>query len=258
VSPMRDKNDFRRGLGAVDFTLLVIGAVIGADVYVVAAMGSSYLGPAQLVAWLIGGVLAAVIALAFVQCAAIAPGIGGSYAYARYLSYFFPHLTFVSSAFVKVALVAVVTAVNVRGMRAGGQINDVLTVAKLLPLAVLILSGLGFVIFRPGVAVQHVIPFAPLGWGGFGGAVLLHGIAVIALGAVMFEIRQNTWYRATLIAHEFALGERQFERWAEHRERWLLRSLSHLPRQIQESSTEESLNRTPRDRPKTRKLEVKR
>jgi amino acid transporter len=74
---------FRRELGALDFTLLVIGAVIGADVYVVAALGAAYLGPAQLVAWVAAGVLAAIIALAFVQCAAIYPEIGGSYAYAR-------------------------------------------------------------------------------------------------------------------------------------------------------------------------------
>src|SRR5690348_6965999 len=70
-------------LGAFDFTLLVVGAVIGADVYIVAAMGAAFLGPAQLVAWLAGGVLAALIALAFVQCAAIAPEVGGSYAYTR-------------------------------------------------------------------------------------------------------------------------------------------------------------------------------
>jgi len=35
-------------------------------VYVVAALGASSLGPAQLVAWLVAGLLAALIALAFV------------------------------------------------------------------------------------------------------------------------------------------------------------------------------------------------
>jgi hypothetical protein len=70
---------FRPDLSRADFTLLVIGAVIGADVYVVAAMGASSLGPAQLVAWLVAGVLAALIALAFVQCAAIDSNVGGSY-----------------------------------------------------------------------------------------------------------------------------------------------------------------------------------
>ena len=48
--------DLQRRLDCLqDFTLLVIGAVIGADVYVVAALGAALLGPAQLVAWLVGG-----------------------------------------------------------------------------------------------------------------------------------------------------------------------------------------------------------
>src|SRR5438552_3722594 len=74
---------FSSELGVFEFTLLVIGAMIGADVYVVAAMGATFLGPAQLIAWLAAGALSAVIALAFVQCSAIDPDVGGSYAYAR-------------------------------------------------------------------------------------------------------------------------------------------------------------------------------
>jgi basic amino acid/polyamine antiporter, APA family len=41
----------RPDLNLFDFTLLVIGAVIGADIYVVAAVGAGLLGPAQLAAW---------------------------------------------------------------------------------------------------------------------------------------------------------------------------------------------------------------
>ena len=62
-----------RDLRLLDFTLLVIGAVIGADVYVVAAVGASLLGPAQLAAWLVAGLLAALIGLAFVQCLPAGP-----------------------------------------------------------------------------------------------------------------------------------------------------------------------------------------
>jgi amino acid transporter len=197
--------NLRAELGAFDFTLLVIGAVIGADVYIVASMGAAFLGPAQLVAWLVAGVLAAVIALAFVQCAAILPRVGGSYAYARaafgpfvgfvagwalyvgewvalpvfplafvnYLAFFLPHLSGASVTLIKVALFGLVTAVNIFGVRAGGKSNDVLTIAKLFPLAVLICGGIAFALFRPNLAGQHLTPFAPLGWGGLGSAVLL-------------------------------------------------------------------------------------
>lgn len=198
-------SQFRPDIGRLDFTLLVIGAVIGADVYVVAAMGAQFLGPAQLVAWLAAGVLAALIALAFVQCAAIDSDVGGSYAYARtafgpfvgflagwalYVGEWvalpvFP-LAFVNYAnrllpddmpapaatFVKVALIATVTAVNVFGVRKGARLNDVLTIGKLVPLAVLILFGLAFAAFRHGQVSAHLHPFAPLGWGDFGSAIV--------------------------------------------------------------------------------------
>src|SRR5438477_508678 len=59
------QDDVHRDLRAFDFTLLVVGAIIGADVYVVAGLGAQFLGPAQLVAWLVAGVLAALIAVAF-------------------------------------------------------------------------------------------------------------------------------------------------------------------------------------------------
>ena len=73
----------RADLGVSDFTLLVVGAIVGADIYVVSAMGAKFLGPAQLVAWVVAGLLAAVTALAFVQCSAILPKVGGTYAYTR-------------------------------------------------------------------------------------------------------------------------------------------------------------------------------
>jgi len=45
----------RRDLSLWDFTLLVGGAVIGADISVAAAIGASLPGPTQLVAWLAAG-----------------------------------------------------------------------------------------------------------------------------------------------------------------------------------------------------------
>jgi APA family basic amino acid/polyamine antiporter len=196
---------FRPDMGRLDFTLLVIGAVIGADVYVVASMGAQFLGPAQLVAWAAAGVLAAFIALAFVQCAAIDSDVGGSYAYAR--SAFGPFVGFLAgwalyagewvalpvfplafvnyanrllpgdmpwaaATLVKVALIATVTTVNLAGVRKGALLNDVLTIGKLLPLGVLIVLGLAFAAFHHGQTTGHLQPFAPIGWGGFGSAIV--------------------------------------------------------------------------------------
>jgi basic amino acid/polyamine antiporter, APA family len=194
-----------RDLTLLDFTLLVIGAVVGADVYVVAAIGAGLLGPAQLVAWIIAGLLAAIIGIAFVQCATVQPRVGGSYAYVRsafgplvgflagwalyvgewialpvfpvafsnYLTYFVPDLSPTGSLIVKAALIAAVLISNIAGARASARLNDVLTVAKLLPLVVLIVAGVALIALRPDVSLAHLRPFAPLGWSGLGPAVLV-------------------------------------------------------------------------------------
>lgn len=198
-------SDFRAELGRGDFTLLVIGAVIGADIYVVAAMGAQFLGPAQLVAWLAAGVLAAIIALAFVQCAALDSGVGGSYAYARtafgpfvgflagwalyagewvalpvfplafvnYLDRLLPgNLPSAAATAVEIGLIAAITAVNLVSVKKGAALNDVLSIGKLVPLAILIAAALAFAVVRHGQAGDHLHPFAPLGWSHFGSAVV--------------------------------------------------------------------------------------
>jgi len=59
-----------------DVTNLVVGAIIGADVYVASAFGAGILGPASLLAWVVAGVMAVVIALCFAQCAALLITLG--------------------------------------------------------------------------------------------------------------------------------------------------------------------------------------
>ncbi|HEY5477207.1 MAG TPA: APC family permease [Tepidiformaceae bacterium] len=196
---------FRRELGLFDFTLLVIGAIVGADVYVVAGLGAQSLGSAQLVSWIAAGILAAFIGLAFVQCAAICSSVGGSYAYAHeafgplagftagwalylgecialpifpiafanYLDYFVPVHSGVGAVTAKLAVVAGVTTINFFGARAGSRLNDVLTLTKLVPLVLLIVAAVGLIFLHPGQASGHLTPFVPLGWGGFGAATVV-------------------------------------------------------------------------------------
>lgn len=241
--PEPGASGLRRDLNAVDFTLLVIGAAIGADVYIVAALGAARLGPAQLVAWLLAGLLAALIALTFVQCAAICPEVGGSYAYARhafgpfagftagwalyvgewialpvfplafvmYLRNFVPHLTGIEQEMIRVALVAAVTGVNVIGVRMGGRLNDVLTVVKLLPLALLILVAIAFTLRYPSAAGSHLHPFVPLGWGGLGAAVVpifwaYAGFELAVLPAGEVQQPRRTLPRGLLIGMTIVTG----------------------------------------------------
>ena len=192
-------------LSFFDVTNLVVGAAIGASIYFVASLSSAYLGPASLAVWVLAGVIAILIALNFAEAAALVPHVGGSFAYAReawgdfagflvgwplwiaeiaalavmpvafvrYLTFFVPGLTFIQGTVIKILLVAVLTYTNVRGVKLAGRANDVLTIAKVSPLLLLIVAGFVYLALHPGTASSNLIPFAPLGPGNFGPALVL-------------------------------------------------------------------------------------
>ncbi|WP_231553465.1 hypothetical protein [Methanobacterium formicicum] len=53
----------KRELGLFDVVNLVIGTIVGADIYIAAAFGAGYLGPSSIFAWLLAGLMAITIAL---------------------------------------------------------------------------------------------------------------------------------------------------------------------------------------------------
>ena len=179
TSGAEEAGGFRRSIGLFDFTLLVIGAVVGDGIYVVGSLGAQAMGPAQLVAWAVGGALAMLIGISFVQCATIDSEVGGSYAYTRmaygpFLGFiagwtlyigewtalsafptaftrYFESLTGIDHGFapaVKVALIVSVTVLNLSGVKQGARTNDLLTVMKLLPLALLVVVPMDFRVLR--------------------------------------------------------------------------------------------------------------
>ena len=192
-------------LSLFDVTNLVIGAIIGADVYVASAFGAKLLGPFSLVVWVVAGIIAIVIALCFAQCAALLPKVGGPYAYAHaawgsfagfivgwslwlaewlslavfpvaftnYLMYFFPNLNWAAQIVVKVLFVVFLIVTNIIGVKAAGRTNDVLTLVKLVPLLFFAVIGLLFIASNAGIAAGHYSPFVPSGFGGFGAALVL-------------------------------------------------------------------------------------
>lgn len=65
------------------------------------------------------------------------------------------------------------TFINIRGVKAAGKVNDILTIIKLAPLILLIVIGFGFFAFNPGILISNYVPFAPQGFGNFGVALVL-------------------------------------------------------------------------------------
>ena len=195
----------QRKLSLFDVTNLVIGAIIGADIYVASSFGAGFLGPFSLVVWVVAGLIAIVIALCFAQCAMMLPKVGGPYAYAtrawgpfagfivgwslwlaewvslavfplaftRYLMFFVPNLDVLTQSLVKVIFVAFLAVTNIVGVRAAGRVNDVLTLLKLAPLVFFVIAGLSWIIVSPSVALANFSPFAPFGFAGFGSAIVL-------------------------------------------------------------------------------------
>jgi len=192
-------------LSLFDVTNLVVGAIIGADIYVASSFGAGYLGPFSLLVWVFAGLIAIVIALCFAQCAALIPKVGGPYAYAkeawgpfagftvgwslwfaewislavfplaftRYLMFFFPNMDLLTQILVKGVFVAFLAVTNIVGVKAAGKINDVLTIAKLAPLIFFAVAGLSWMILNPSVTAANFMPFLPFGFTNFGTALVL-------------------------------------------------------------------------------------
>jgi len=195
----------RSELTLFDVTNLVVGAIIGADIYVASSFGAGLLGPFSLVAWVLAGVIGVIIALNFAQCAAMLPSVGGPYAYAKevwgsfagftvgwslwlaewlslavfpvaftqYLMFFTGNLDWFTQALIKTAFVIFLVVTNTIGIKAAGRTNDALTLIKIAPLLFFSAAGLIYICLNPGVAAANLSPFLPADFSGFGTALVL-------------------------------------------------------------------------------------
>lgn len=195
----------KRKLSLFDVINLVVGTIVGADIYIAAAFGAGFLGPASLVAWVIAGLMAIVVALSFAECSSVLPRAGGPYVYAKeafgdfvgflvgwslliagwsalavfplafvaYLQYFFPNMSFLLQTVVKIIFVLFLAFINYVGAKDAGIANDILTIIKVTPIIILTLIGIGYFILNPQVLTSNYSPFLPLGLGSLGSAIVL-------------------------------------------------------------------------------------
>jgi basic amino acid/polyamine antiporter, APA family len=165
-------------LTRLDLTMIAIGASIGSGIFLTpSSIALALPAPAWIFGvWIAGGVLTLCGALSFAELGAMMPRSGGIYAYlseaygelvgflygwayllvvttgsiaalavafATYAGYFVP-LGPGGTRFVAFAALALVTVVNVLGVRAGAVMTDALTVLKLAGIAALVVVGLAF------------------------------------------------------------------------------------------------------------------
>jgi APA family basic amino acid/polyamine antiporter len=163
-----------RRLGLFDATMIVMGGIIGAGIFVNPAVVARNVHTPLLVlgAWLIGGMIALIGAFVYAELAALRPRVGGQYAYLR--DAYHPIVAFlygwtlllvvqtggmagaaiifgryfcelfglsISEQVVATAALAILTAVNCLGVRAGSNVQSALMIIKLLAIALLIGVG---------------------------------------------------------------------------------------------------------------------
>ena len=189
-----------RGLGLVATTALVAGNIIGSGIYVIPASLADAAGPLSLLAWPIvaigylalnavyadlaeaypiqGGLqvyagmafgpLAALITATLYWISCVVGNAAFMTAFVGYATVFFPVFHEPLAAFLLAqALLWTMTAVNAAGVKAGGAVQTVTTVLKIMPLLLLAAA------LVPHASAANLIPFAPKGWGALFPAIAL-------------------------------------------------------------------------------------
>jgi APA family basic amino acid/polyamine antiporter len=187
-----------------DTISIIVGSIIGADIYIASAITAGLIGPFSLVIWILAAVVATLIATVFAYCSYYVPRVGGPFAFVsvafddfwgfvtgwslwvaelvslpvfaiafvRYLGYYLP-LAPPAEILVKGLFIGGLTMVNIIGVRAAGRVNDILTIIKLVPLILLVVLGAIFFVRDPANFFGNYQPLVPLGLGNFGTALVL-------------------------------------------------------------------------------------
>lgn len=198
--PSSQAPQLARSLGRLDLTAFAVNRVIGGGIFGIPAVLFLAAGPSSIGAVALAGVIVLGITLCFAEVGAAFRETGGPYLYARevfgaavgfevgwlmwvtqlggfaavtnlfvdYVGWFAPALSGgVGRIAIITAIAASLTATNIRGVRRAAVVNNLLTLAKLVPLALFVLLGL----FRVDTAL--LVPTEAPGPAALAGAVLL-------------------------------------------------------------------------------------
>jgi len=236
------RTHFRRALGPFDATMVVIGGIIGAGIFINPYIVAQRLPSSGwiLAAWVAGGLIALAGALAYAELGSLFPKAGGQYVYLR--EAYHPVVGFlygwalllliecgaiaaVAITFAEYALrlagrpgapavplaiaaIVVVSAINYFGVKPGSRVLNVFVVLKVAALAVLI--GAGFLLSpagpEPGAAAA-ASGLAADGSRPTGPLAVLFGAALVP---ILFSY--GGWQNANYVAEEIENPRRNLPR----------------------------------------------
>ncbi|MEO8231041.1 MAG: amino acid permease [Ignavibacteriota bacterium] len=194
-----------REMGLMDATLIGVGAMIGAGIFVLTGIAAGVAGPALIVTFSLNGFVALLTAFSYAELGSCYHDAGGGYLWVKeglpkwngfisgWMSWFahavacslyalgfgayfdlvlrefnvvMPQWGFLSPQKILAAITAIVFAyVNFRGASETGKIGNVITIAKIVILFIFIGFGLNLVFHRPDWK-DAFTPFFAHGWGG--------------------------------------------------------------------------------------------
>ena len=231
------QEELSRDFSLFDITMIGVGAMIGAGIFVLTGIAAGAAGPALILAFALNGVVALLTAMAYAELGSAIPEAGGGYLWIKYglpgpnaflagwMSWFAHavagslyglgfssyvmlamaelfgvHIGEGSTELVHKALAALIIAlflwINYRGASETGAIGNVITVIKVIILAVFIASGIAAVGADPA-NLQKFYDFAPFGWLGILSAMGLTFIAfegyeiIVQAGEEVKDPRRN-------------------------------------------------------------------
>ena len=177
-----DRPALIRAIGRWSLAALVINSIIGSAVFGLPATVAAAVGTASPWVVVLAGLVMTVITGCYAEVASQFPATGGNYLYARetfgrfvgvqvgwfnllgrltacaaavnllttYLGQFWsPATDAVPRLLIVTVFLAILTAINYRGVRSGASMSTVSTVAKLVPLALVCAAGAGYLIVHP-------------------------------------------------------------------------------------------------------------
>lgn len=194
-----------REMTLMDVTLIGVGAMIGAGIFVLTGIAAGVAGPALIIAFALNGLVALLTAMAYAELGSCYHDAGGGYLWVKeglpkwngflsgWMSWFahavacslyalgfgayfdhvlhefgwgLPNWGFLSPQKLLAAAIALIFAyINFRGASETGKIGNMVTIAKIVILAIFIAFGLELIL-RKGNIQEAFTPFFANGWGG--------------------------------------------------------------------------------------------
>jgi APA family basic amino acid/polyamine antiporter len=191
------KANLVRAIGRFSLAALMVNIMIGGGVFEVPASVAGLLGSQSPTAYLVAAVGMGVIAACLAEVASRFQQVGGPYLYAKvafgrflglqvgwllwltrvsaaaavvnvFLDYAQPFFPQAKEPVYRIVIVTILigslAAINVRGVRIGTQISDLLTVAKLLPLVIFLIGGFSFIRTHPSLLPDITGPYPIRAW----------------------------------------------------------------------------------------------